>query len=91
MYGNTFDGNIRVGIYPEGHPGTVTRDVFATVGGTSAGQKNFFRNYASPKFDVIGCINVTTNFVCPLGGNFFDHSGDDVEQPQCNTACVSTP
>jgi hypothetical protein len=65
--------------------------VFATVGGTAAGQKNFFRNYAPPKFHAIGCYNVTTNFVCPLGGNFFDHSGDDVEQPACNTACVSTP
>jgi hypothetical protein len=91
LYGNTFDGNARVGIYPERHPGTVTRDVFATVGGTGTGQKNFFRNYAPPKFHAIGCLNVTTNFVCPLGGNFFDHSGDDVEQPACNTACKSTP
>ncbi len=91
IYGNTFDGNVRVGIYPERHPGTVTRDVFATVGGTGTGQKNFFRNYKSPIFEAIGCNNVTTNFVCPLGGNFFDHSGYDVSQPQCNTACVSTP
>jgi Right handed beta helix region len=91
LYGNTFDGNARVGIYPERHVGTVTRDVFATVGGSGAGQKNFFRNYAPPKFHAIGCLNVTTNFACPLGGNFFDHSGDDVETPACNTACVSTP
>ncbi|MEO8675482.1 MAG: right-handed parallel beta-helix repeat-containing protein [Casimicrobiaceae bacterium] len=91
LYGNTFDGNARVGIYPERHPGTVTRDVFATVGGTGTGQKNFFRNYKPPIFHAIGCLNVTTNFACPLGGNFFDHSGDDVSQPTCNTACVSTP
>ena len=91
LYGNTFDANVRVGIFPERYPGTVTRDVFATVGGTGAGQKNFFKNYAPPKFHAIGCYNVTTNFTCPLGGNFFDHSGDDVEHPACNTACVSTP
>ena len=91
LYGNTFSSNVRVGIYPERHPGTVTRDIFATVGGTGPGQKNFFRNYAPPIFHAIGCLNVTTNFACPLGGNFFDHSGDDVETPACNTACVSTP
>ena len=91
LYGNTFDGNVRVGIYPERHPGTVTRDVFATVGGAGPGQKNFFRNYAPPKFHAISCFNTTTNVKCPLNGNFFDHSGDDVEQPVCNTACVSTP
>jgi hypothetical protein len=90
-YGNTFDGNARVGIYAERHIGTVARDVFATVGGTGTGQKNFFRNYAPPKYHAVGCVNVTTNFACPLGGNFFDHSGDDVEQPACNSACVSTP
>ena len=94
LYGNTFDGNARVGIYSERHTGTVTRDVFATVGGTGSGQKNFFRNYAPPKFHAIGCLNVTTNFACPLGGNFFDHSGDDVEYapaPACTAACASTP
>jgi parallel beta-helix repeat protein len=94
LYGNTFDGNARVGIYSERHTGTVTRDVFATVGGTGTGQKNFFRNYAPPKFHAIGCLNVTTNFACPLGGNFFDHSGDDVEYapaPACTPACASTP
>jgi len=94
LYGNTFDGNVRVGIYSERHLGTVTRDVIAAVGGTSAGQKNFFRNYAPPKFHAIGCLNVTTNFSCPLGANSFDHSGDDVEYsppPACTTACVSTP
>lgn len=91
LYGNTYDANARVGIFPERYPGSTLRDVFATVGGSGAGQKNFFRNYASPKFHAIGCYNVTTNFKCPLGGNSFDHSGDDVEQPACNTACVSTP
>jgi len=94
LYGNTFDGNVRVGIYPERHLGTTARDVFATVGGTGTGQKNFFRNYAPPKFHAIGCASAatnTTNFACPLGGNFFDHSGDDVEKPACNAACVSTP
>jgi hypothetical protein len=94
LYGNTFDSNVRVGIYSERHTGTVTRDVFAGVGGTGTGQKNFFRNYAPPKFHAIGCLNVTTNFACPLGGNFFDHSGDDVEYappPACTSACASTP
>ena len=94
LYGNTFDGNVRVGIYPERYLGTTTRDVFAAVGGLAAGQKNFFRNYAPPIFHAIGCqsaLTNTTNFACPLGGNFFDHSGDDVEKPACNAACVSTP
>ena len=91
LYGNTFNGNARVGIFPERVPPSTARDVYATVGGTGSGQKNFFRNYAPPKFHAIGCYNATTNFVCPLGGNFFDHSGDDVGQPDCNTACVSTP
>jgi hypothetical protein len=91
LYGNTFDGSARVGIYSERHVGTVTRDVIAAVGGTGTGQKNIFKNYAPPRFHAIGCVNVTTNFSCPLGANFFDHSGDDVEQPACNTACVSTP
>jgi len=91
LYGNTYDANVRVGIFPERYPGSTLRDVFATVGGTGAGQKNIFKNYAPPKFHAIGCYNVTTNFKCPLGANFFDHSGDDVEQPACNSACVSTP
>jgi len=91
LYGNTFDGNVRVGIFPERYPGSTLRDLFATVGGTGAGQKNIFKNYAPPKYHAIGCYNVTTNFKCPLGANTFDHSGDDVEQPACNTACVSTP
>jgi len=94
LYGNTFDSNVRVGIYSERHTGTVSRDVFATVGGLAAGQKNFFRNYAPPKFHAIGCLNVTTNFACPVGGKFFDHSGDDVEYappPACTAACASTP
>lgn len=94
LYGNTFDSNVRVGIYSERHTGTITRDVFATVGGTGTGQKNFFRNYAPPKFHAIGCLNVTTNFTCPVGGNFFDHSGDDVmyaPPPACTAACASTP
>ena len=94
LYGNTFDGNVRVGIYSERHVGTVARDVFAAVGGLGAGQKNFFRNYAPPRFHAIGCLNVTANFACPVGGNFFDHSGDDVEYappPACTGACASTP
>jgi len=91
FYGNTFDSNVRDGIFSERYPGSTTRDVFATVGGTGPGQKNFFRNYAPPKFHAISCYNTTTNVKCPLNGNFFDHSGDDVEQPVCNTACVSTP
>ena len=72
----------------------LARDVFAAVGGLGAGQKNFFRNYAPPRFHAIGCLNVTTNFACPVGGNFFDHSGDDVEYappPACTAACASTP
>jgi len=91
LYGNTFDSNVRDGVFSERYPGSVTRDVFATVGGTGAGQKNVFRNYAPPKFHAISCYNTTTNVKCPLNGNFFDHSGDDVEQPACNSACVSTP
>jgi len=94
VYGNTFDSNVRVGIFPERYPGSTARDVFASIGGAGTGQKNFFRNYAPPIFHAIGCASATlntTNFKCPLGGNFFDHSGDDVEKPACNSACVSTP
>ena len=68
-----------------------TRDVFATVGGTARGQKNSSATTRRRNSTPSAASTSTTNFKCPLGGNFFDHSGDDVEQPACNSACVSTP
>jgi len=92
VVGNTFDGNARAGVYAERSPGTVTRDVMSQIGDPAWDHwMNFFRNYAPPTLHAISCSNVTTNFLCKAGGNFFDHSGDDVETPACNTACVSTP
>ena len=80
LYGNTFDSNVRVGIYLRAAHRHGRRATCSPRSAASErGQKNFFRNYAPPKFHAIGCLNVTTNFACPLGGNFFDHSGDDVE------------
>jgi hypothetical protein len=69
----------------------VTNSGNVTAGGALT---DFFRNYAPPKFHAIGCqsaLTNTANFACPLGGNYFDYSGDDVEKPACNAACVSTP
>ena len=91
FYGNTFDSNVRVGIFSERASGQRHPRRVRDGGRHGTGQKNFFRNYAPPKFHAIGCYNDDDECHVPAQRQHFDHSGDDVEQPACNTACVSTP
>ncbi len=86
IQGNVFDANTVDGLYAERYAGTTVRKIVATVGGTSTGQANAFSNHVAPAYHAISCLNLTTQFSCPVGGNSFSNNVDDVEAA-CPASC----
>ncbi len=87
IYGNLFKANSVDGLYAERYLSTSARKIFATVGGTGAGQKNTLRDHTGGAFHAISCVQLTTQFVCPSGGNTFINNTDNIEAT-CPSSCV---
>ena len=88
LFGNLFQANTVDGLYAERYLTTSGFKIIVTVGGTGAGQPNTFRDHLGGAFHAISCLNVTTQFVCPTGGNAFINNTDNIEKPACPSSCV---
>jgi hypothetical protein len=87
LYGNLFKSNALTGIFAQRYLSTSVKQIDATIGGGSAGQKNTLRDHTGGAFHAISCLNVSTQFVCPSGGNIFVNNNDDIEAT-CPATCV---
>lgn len=84
-FGNLFERNTVDGIYAERYLTTSGFRIIATIGGTAMGQANTFRDHVGAALHAISCLNVTSHFACPVGGNVFFNNNDNIE-----AACPST-
>ena len=87
IYGNVFKANTVDGLYAEPYLSTSTRKIIATVGGTAPGQANTLRDHTGGAFHAISCVSLTTQFVCPSGGNVFVNNTNNIEST-CPSSCV---